>query len=61
MYAKSSSSLLRICVYAQKNPMNDYCKKLKSHVTSKAHVSIKDLRICANNPALEGFVIRNHY
>ena len=25
------------------------------------HVSIKDLRICANNPVLEDFVIRNHY
>ena len=25
------------------------------------HVSIKDLRICANNPALEDLFIRNHY
>ena len=25
------------------------------------HASIKDLRICANNPALEDFVIQNHY
>ena len=25
------------------------------------HVSIKDLRICANNPVLEDFVIRSHY
>ena len=25
------------------------------------HVSIKDLRICANNPVLEDFVIQNHY
>ena len=24
------------------------------------HVSIKDLHICANNPALEDFVIQNH-
>ena len=24
-------------------------------------VSIKDLRICANNPAFEDFVIKNHY
>ena len=24
-------------------------------------VSIKDLRICTNNPALEDFVIQNHY
>ena len=24
------------------------------------HVSIKDLRICANNPVLEDFVIQNH-
>ena len=25
------------------------------------HVTIKDLRICAKNPVLEDFVIRNHY
>ena len=25
------------------------------------HVSIKDVRICANNPALEDFVIQKHY
>ena len=25
------------------------------------HASIKDLRICANNPAMEDFVIQNHY
>ena len=24
-------------------------------------ISIKDLRLCTNNPALEGFVIQNHY
>ena len=24
------------------------------------HASIKDLHICANNPALEEFVIQNH-
>ena len=25
------------------------------------HISIKDLRICANNLVLENFVIQNHY
>ena len=27
----------------------------------KKYVSTKDLRVCANNPKLEDFIIQNHY
>ena len=35
--------------------------RIFAHVHKNFHISIKDLRLCANNPALEGFVIQNQY
>ena len=32
-----------------------------AYVRKKILVSVKNLRICANNPALEDFLIQNHY
>ena len=34
---------------------------VSAHVRKKFLVSVKNLRICANNPALEDFVIQNCY
>ena len=31
------------------------------HVRKKTSLSLSSLRICTNNPALEDFVIQNHY
>ena len=33
---------------------------VSAHARKNFHVSIKGLRICANNPALEDFVIQNN-
>ena len=56
---KTSTSLLRICVYAQiiqrwkallsKNHNKEFLRMNAKNF----HVSIKDLHICANNPVLE--------
>ena len=63
---KTSTPLLRICIYAQtiqrwktllsKITVSNFC----AHTQKNFHVSIKDLRMCANNPALEDFLIQNH-
>ena len=34
---------------------------ISAQYTQIIHISIKDLRVCANNPKLEDFIIRNHY
>ena len=63
---KISMPLLRICIYAQKIQrwktllskitVSNFC----AHTQKNFHVSIKDLRMCADNPALEDFLIQNH-
>ena len=76
MYAQISTSLLRFGTSVSgQNPNNDaqntftYLKGIiqlaiylgvSAHVPKIFHASIKDLRICSNNPALEDFVIQNH-
>ena len=37
------------------------CAKNLTMYAKIFHVSIRDMRICAKNPALEDFVIPNHY
>ena len=68
MYAKTSTLLLRICVYAQ---IIQRWKTLLSKITLRNflactqknfHLSIKDLPACTNNTtASEDFLIQYHY
>ena len=51
-----NQSLISQCIYS--NIIHKYPSFFARQII---HVSIKDLRVCANNSKLEDFIIQNHY